>query len=71
MQHETQSRPPATRPVAIEIDGEPLGVVVRSDAGYRFLAVRLAAFPLDGLTFESVEAARAAIGRAVHAPPAA
>ena len=66
MQHEILDRPSAPRPVAIEVDGEPLGVVVPADAGFRFLAVRLSAFPLDGQTFESIEAARQAIGDAVR-----
>lgn len=69
MQHSTFSRPPSARPVAIEIDGEPLGVVVQSTGGYRFLAVRLSAFDLDGQTFDTVEAARRAVGAAVHAGP--
>ena len=67
MQHQSIARPPATRPIAIEIDGEPLGVVVPSDAGYRFLAVRYVAFPLDGRVFDSVEQARRTIGAAIHA----
>jgi hypothetical protein len=67
MQHQTISRPPSSRPIAIEIDGEPLGVVVPSDEGYRFLAVRFSAFALDGKTFESVEEARTAIGAAIRA----
>ena len=67
MQHEVITRPPAVRPIAIEVDGEPLGVVVPSDAGYRFLAVRYAAFPLDGRIFESIEEARTTLGAAIHA----
>ena len=67
MQHQTLTRPPATRPIAIEIDGEPLGVVVPSGEGYRFLAVRYAAFALDGQIFESVEDARLTIGAALNA----
>ena len=67
MQHQSLSRPPSTRPVAIEVDGEPLGVVVPAEGGYRFLAVRLAAFALDGRVFESIEAAQHAIGEAVQA----
>ena len=67
MQHQTITRPPATRPIAIEIDGEPLGVVVPSDEGFRFLAVRYAAFALDGQIFESVEDARLTIGAALNA----
>ena len=54
MQYQSITRPPATRPIAIEIDGEPLGVVVPSDEGYRFLAVRYQAFALDGQVFETV-----------------
>ena len=67
MQHEILSHPRAPRPVAIEVDGEPLGIVVPADAGYRFVAVRLSAFPIDGQTFESIEAARRALGEAVRA----
>ena len=67
MQHEIISRPPAARPIAIEVDGEPLGVVVPSGEGYRFLAVRYAAFPLDGRIFDSVEEARLTLGAAIHA----
>lgn len=72
MQHQSFSRPPAAKPVTIEIDGEPLGVVVPSDEGYRFLAVRFSAFALDGRTFGSVDEARQTIGAAIHeaeAPP--
>lgn len=61
MQYEPISRPPAVKPIAIEVDGEPLGVVVPSDEGYRFLAVRFAAFPLDGRVFDSVEEAQVTI----------
>lgn len=71
MQYQTITRPPATKPIAIEVDGEPLGVVVPSDEGYRFLAVRFAAFPLDGRVFGSVEEARAIIGESLHAADAA
>ena len=67
MQHEIITRPHPSRPIAIEVDGEPLGVVVPSDAGYRFLAVRYAAFPLDGRIFDSVEEARLTLGAAIHA----
>ncbi|RYE08603.1 MAG: hypothetical protein EOP22_12755 [Hyphomicrobiales bacterium] len=71
MQHQSFSRPPAAKPVTIEVDGEPLGVVVPSAEGYRFLAVRFSAFALDGQTFGSVEEARSSIGAALHAeaPP--
>jgi hypothetical protein len=69
MQYQPVPRSPSVKPVAIEIDGEPLGVVVPHDDGYRFLAVRLRAFALDGRTYESIEAARTAIGEAVHSLP--
>ncbi len=67
MQHEIITSPATGRPIAIEVDGEPLGVVVPSDEGYRFLAVRYAAFALDGRVFDSVEEARSTLGAAIHA----
>jgi len=67
MQHQVLSEHPAPKPVAIEVDGEPLGVVVPADEGFRFLAVRLTAFAVDGQIFTSVEAARDAVTAAVHA----
>jgi hypothetical protein len=67
MQYQTISRPPTAKPIAIEVDGEPLGVVVPSGEGYRFLAVRFAAFPLDGRIFGSVEEARTTIGATLQA----
>jgi hypothetical protein len=66
MQHQTISRPPSPKPIAIEVDGEPLGVVVPADEGYRFLAVRLNAFAVDGRIFTTVEAARDAVSALVH-----
>lgn len=69
MQHQTFSRLPTAKPVTIEVDGEPLGVVVPSDEGYRFLAVRFSAFALDGRTFGSIDEARRTIGDAIHAEP--
>jgi hypothetical protein len=66
MQHQTISRPPSPKPIAIEVDGEPLGVVVPADEGFRFLAVRLNAFAVDGRIFTTVEAARDAVSALVH-----
>jgi len=66
MQHQTFSRPPTSKPIAIEVDGEPLGVVVPADEGYRFLAVRLNAFAVDGRIFTTIEAARDAVSAVVH-----
>lgn len=64
MQH-TVHKSAGTRPVTIEVDGEPLGVVVPAPEGFRFLAVRFNAFGIDGQTFASVEAAQLAASRAV------
>ena len=66
MQHQTFSRPPSSKPIVIEVDGEPLGVVVPADEGYRFLAVRLNAFAVDGKIFTTVEEARDAVSAVVH-----
>lgn len=66
MQHQTFSRPPSAKPIAIEVDGEPLGVVVPDDEGYRFLAVRFNAFAVDGKVFTTVDAARDAVSALVH-----
>ncbi len=62
MQHPVH-KPAGSRPVTIEVDGEPLGVVVPDPAGVRFLAVRFNAFRLDGQTFASLEAAQEAADR--------
>jgi len=59
MQH-TSAQPPLQKPIAIEVAGEPQGVVIPSAEGFRFMAVRLPVFPLDGVIFESIEAAEAA-----------
>jgi hypothetical protein len=66
MQHIQPENAGSNRPVAIEVDGEPLGVVVREDDGFRFLAVRYSAFVIDGQLFRSVEAARQALSAAVN-----
>lgn len=66
MQH-IVAQPPLHKPIAIDVEGEPLGVVIPSAEGFRFLAVRLPVFPLDGVIFESVEAARRAAAGAVRA----
>jgi hypothetical protein len=62
MQH-IVAQPPLLKPIAIDVAGEPFGVVIPSAEGFRFLAVRLPVFPLDGVVFPTVEAAqRAAAG---------
>ncbi len=49
-----------TKPIVISVRGEPQGVVVPNGGDYRFMAVKLGVFPLEGQVFESVQAARAA-----------
>lgn len=66
MQHPFVDKSEENRPVTIEVDGEPLGVVVPAPDGFRFLAVRYNAFAMDGHIFASVEAARSAVSEAVQ-----
>ena len=70
MQETTVDRAKAHRPTVIEVGGEPLGVVVPHEGGYRFLAVKLPAFAVDGQHFETVEKAHFAVTMAVrdHSP---
>jgi hypothetical protein len=65
MQHANLDRPSGNKPVTIEVDGEPLGVVVPDAGGVRFLAVRFSAFAIDGEVFDSVEAAQEAASQAL------
>lgn len=67
MQHSSLDKPPSLKPIAIEVDGEPLGVVVPSSDGFRFLAVRFSAFGIDGQVFETPQAAQLAASAAVAA----
>ena len=60
MQERSLDRAQAHKPIVIEVAGEPLGVVVPHADGYRFLAVKLPAFAIDGHTFLTVENARIA-----------
>lgn len=60
MQHTPSGRPQDQRPIVIEVEGEPLGVVVPAGRGFRFLAVKLPVFAIDGQTFDTIEAATAA-----------
>ncbi len=69
MQHSSLDKPLSPRPIAIEVDGEPLGVVVPLPEGFRFLAVRFSAFGIDGQTFETVKAAELAAGIAAGRHP--
>ena len=65
MQESNLERAKAHKPVVIEVGGEPLGVVVPHADGYRFLAVKLPAFVIDGEHFDTVELAHAAVAAAV------
>ena len=66
MQHTPSGRPQDQRPIVIEVEGEPLGVVIPADEGFRFLAVKLPVFGIDGQTFETIEAATAAASDAAN-----
>lgn len=61
MQHAHFEKPHSAKPIAIDVDGEPKGVLVALEAGFRFLAVKLDAFGVDGQVFETIEAAEAAV----------
>ncbi|HTN61509.1 MAG TPA: hypothetical protein VL147_08105 [Devosia sp.] len=65
MQESSVDRATALRPIVIEVGGEPQGIVVPHDGGYRFVAVRLPAFAIDGHQFDSVEKAHFAVKAAV------
>jgi hypothetical protein len=64
MQHSVE-RPSAQRPILIEVKGEPLGVVVPAGGRFRFVAVKLPVFAIDGREFASIEEAQAAARAAV------
>jgi hypothetical protein len=66
MQENNIVRAKAQKPIVIEVAGEPLGVVVPHAEGYRFLAVKLPAFAIDGQHFPSVELAHSAVSQAVR-----
>lgn len=69
MQHSRVEKPAGNKPITIEVEGEPLGIVIPGEDGFRFLAVRFHAFPIDGQIFESVEAARQAASLALSGDP--
>lgn len=60
MQHTPADRPVAARPISIDVGGEPMGVVLPSSEGFKFLAVKFPVFAIDGEIFETIEAARRA-----------
>ena len=66
MQERSLDRAKAHRPIVIEVGGEPQGVVVANADGFRFLAVKLPAFAIDGQQFETVEKAHFAVSQAVR-----
>lgn len=66
MQENNINRAKAQKPIVIEVGGEPLGVVVKHADGYRFLAVKLPAFAIDGQHFPSVEQAHLAVSKAAR-----
>ena len=66
MQHAHFEKPHSAKPIAVDVDGEPKGVLVALDAGFRFLAVKLDAFGVDGQIFETIEAAEAAVRDALR-----
>ncbi len=66
MQHAHFEKPHSAKPIAVDIDGEPKGVLIAFDGGFRFLAVKLDAFGLDGQVFESPAAAELALRGALR-----
>ena len=66
MQHAHVTAPNGARPIAIDVDGEPQGILVAAPGGFRFLAVRFDAFAIDGHTFATLEAAQLAARRALR-----
>ncbi|MBJ7579409.1 hypothetical protein JHC09_16160 [Devosia sp. MC532] len=65
MQENSLSRAVRLKPIVIEVSGEPQGVVVPVSEGFKFVAVKLPAFAIDGHLFPTVELARSAAVKAV------
>ncbi len=57
-----------SKPIIIAVAGMPLGVVVPQGDRFRFMAVKLDVWPLEGRVFDSVEAANAAAARLLAEP---
>ncbi|MBD8066167.1 hypothetical protein IC608_11880 [Devosia sp. PTR5] len=66
MQENNLNRATRVRPTVIEVAGEPQGVVVPEAGGYKFVAVKLPAFPIDGQYFANIELAHLAVSQAVR-----
>ena len=71
MQENSLNRAERLRPIVIEVAGEPQGVVVPDAEGYKFLAVKLPAFSIDGQLFPSIETAHLAVSKAIQSDEAA
>lgn len=56
-----------TRPTVIEVAGEPLGIAIPNSEGFRFVAVRLPVFAIDGRQFQTLEEAHEAASAVVRA----
>lgn len=66
MQENNLNQAERLRPIVIEVGGEPQGVVVPADGGYKFVAVKLPAFAMDGHLFPTIETAHLAVTHAVE-----
>ena len=66
MQHAHIEKPSSAKPIEVGIDGEPKGVLVALDQGFRFLAVRFDAFAVDGQVFATLADAEAAVRGALR-----
>lgn len=66
-----QQQPLSRRPIVIEAGGQKLGIAVPAPEGYRFVAVKLPVFAIDGEIFPTIRAAEEAAARAAGLPKAA
>lgn len=66
MQENSLKQAERLRPIVIEVGGEPQGVVVPADGGYKFVAVKLPAFAMDGHLFPTIETAHLAVSQAIE-----
>lgn len=53
----------------VEVNGEPVGVVVSDEAGYTFIAAARRAFSMDRTSFSSIEGAVRAVQTKLTASP--
>jgi len=66
MQHAAIQKSQPARPISLDIDGEPKGILIHDPRGYRFMAVKLDAFAVDGQVFATIEAAADAVRAAAR-----